>query len=364
MKIGIFTDLRFTSLSTPTGVTKHIIHMIDGLYHHPGIELIVLAAKDQLNKDGSIPPNNALSYLKARPLPYSWHRIYWQSFFLNAPHYDQYTSDLDWVYCLKNDYLPLKQTKYAVTFHGAHELDPYYPNPQGLKAYLTKKRSLKSYQRMVNQAQLILTVSEFLKQKTIEWFNASSSNIAVVGNGVEDEFFRSSFNYQPNNYFITVGGLNFLDGGDRIIELAQQMKTKGIHREIWVAGNQHENNLLQAAQGHNNIKLLGYLPKELLAEVMSNASALLFLTRYETFGIAAAEAMAIGLPVITNKNTAVAEIVMDAGIYVNPEKLNISEIETELKSKHLEMIQKGKEIANNYHWKNCSSKLIKAIQDK
>lgn len=364
MKIGIFTDLRFTELSMPTGVTKHIVQMIKGLYNQKEFELIVLAAKDQLNNKKAIPANNELSYLNVRPLPHSWHQLYWQSLFFNAPSYDQYTSDLDWVYCPKNDYLPLKNTRYAVTFHGAHELDPDYPNPKGLRSHMVKWRSRKSYHRMVRQAQLILTVSDFLKQKTIEWFDANPSKIVIVGNGVEEEFFQCGAKYS-NNYYLSVGGLNFLDGGDRIIKIATMLKEKNNKMEIRIAGNQNEPALMKQALALGNIKLMGYLTKNKLAEVMSNASALLFLPRYETFGIAAAEAMAVGLPVITMKNTAIPEIVKEAGIYVRGNNV-LETVENFILNKILweQYSIAGKQQAQQYKWDACIDKLYNALMTK
>ena len=48
--------------------------------------------------------------------------------------------------------------------------------------------------------------------------------------------------------------------------------------------------------------------------------ALLFLNTYETFGIAIAEAMVAGTPVIGTDSTAVPEIMGNAGIKMDPAK--------------------------------------------
>ena len=362
MKIGVFTDLRFTNLKTPTGVTKHIVQMVRGLYDQPETEIIILCTKDQVDDRGNIPSSNALSYLKARVLPYSWQYLYWKSLFLNITFFDRYTEDLDWVYCPKNDFLPLKKTKYAVTFHGAHELDPDYPNPKGIKHSLYKLRSRTRYKQMISQATTILTVSEFLKQKTIEWFQVDPSKIKIVGNGVEEDFYNiTADNYNSKGHLISVGGLNMLDGGDHVIEIAQSLKDIGDEREIFVAGNQHEPELLEKAKNLDNIKLLGYLYENELAKNMANASLLLFLTRYETFGIAAGEAMAVGIPVITTKSTAVPEIVGEAGIYVDIENLKDLSVDFLNRSDYENNIRLGKKIAANYKWSSCVDRLVKAL---
>ncbi|MDN5290929.1 MAG: hypothetical protein PWQ06_1168 [Anaerophaga sp.] len=364
MKIGIFTDLRFTALATPTGVTKHIIQMVNGLYNTPGIEVVILGAKDQLTTDGKVPGNNALAHIPARPLSHTWHQIYWSGLFFNTPLYNTYTTDLDWVYCPKNDYLPVSNTKLAITIHGAHELDPKYPNPKSFKHTLVKWRSKKHYSRITKNADLMLTVSEFLKSKTVQWFNPDPDNVKTVGNGVEEIFYNTAqtSKYNPQSYLLSVGGLNFLDGGDRILKLAKQLKELGLKKEIHIAGNQHEPSLLKEAKALNNIKLPGYLNKEQLAQTMAGASALLFLTRYETFGIAAAEAMAVGLPIITLQSTAVPEIVGNGGIYIK----TIDEITNLITSNPPFLSDKipiGKKIAENYHWDKCVQRLINALKE-
>lgn len=365
MKLGIFTDLRFTSLKTPTGVTKHIVQMVRGLYETEGIEVVVLAAKDQLTTSGNIPQNNELSYLEARRLPFNWHFIYWATFFFNTPLFDKYTQDLDLVYSPKNDYLPLSQTRYAVTFHGAHELDLDYPNSRGWLAYLNSMRSRKRYEQMLSQANIVFTVSEFLSKKTVEIFRMEPSKLKVIGNGVEDIFFKKGEKreYQPKGPFLAVGGLNYLDGGNRIIEFANELYKVNKSREIWVAGNQHDSSLLDIARKLDNIKILGYQTNVQLADTMSKSSALLYFTHYETFGIAAAEAIAVGLPVVTTRTTAVPEILGEAGIYIDPQNI-FNSVMLQLEKEDInDKISIGLEVSKRYHWSSCVQRLVQEFRN-
>lgn len=66
MDIRVFTDLRFTSYSYPTGVGKHIANMVKGLTGTAGNDLSLLAARDQAGLSGS------LSFLPIRTLPLPW----------------------------------------------------------------------------------------------------------------------------------------------------------------------------------------------------------------------------------------------------------------------------------------------------
>lgn len=60
-----------------------------------------------------------------------------------------------------------------------------------------------------------------------------------------------------------------------------------------------------------NIRIAGRLTEGALAETYARAHALLFPSRLEGFGLAAAEAMACGLPVITTRCSALPEVVQD-----------------------------------------------------
>jgi glycosyltransferase involved in cell wall biosynthesis len=358
MNIGVFTDLRFTSLKNPTGVTKHIYNIVKGLHNNLSNNLVLLVTKDQVDNLGKVPESNSLNFLNVRVLPYTWHQIQFLGLIFSFPNLDKFTNDLDLVYCPKNDFLPLRKTPYIATFHGAHELDPDYPNSINFKNKYLAIKSFINYKKIVKQASHIVTVSEFLKNKSNQQFSTELSKTIVIGNGVEEDFFEIG-NFQSYNidgHYIAVGGLNFLDGGDRLINIAKYLKKINSSKEIWIAGDQHDPELLNVAKELNNIKLLGYLNKDLLAKVMAKSSALLFFTRYETFGIAAVEAMAVGIPVFTLRSTAVPEIVGSAGFYFDNDELNIEEI-----FNNFDLIQEkillGKKRADDFHWNNCVERL-------
>lgn len=338
--------------------------MIQGLAKYPDVEIIILATKDQLTKEGEIPGNNSLAGFKARRLPLSWHIAYFLWLFTGLPYMDKYAKDLDWVYCPKNDFIPLKKVKTAITIHGAHEIDPDYPKDKSIKGRLTQIKSRLSYKRICKQSTILLTVSNFLKEQMIKWFNVSANKIVVTGNGIESVFFVNKGENKINKQLITVGGLNYLDGGDRIIKLAEYMTKIKSEYYILVVGNQHEELLLKKAQSLPNIRIAGYKPTKELAEIMQDSYALLFLTRYETFGITAIEAMASGLPVITCNSTAVPEIVGDAAIYVNPDKI----VDIYTKIERLDNIEyrksfivKGYKKSKSYTWDSCVLKLKEVL---
>jgi glycosyltransferase involved in cell wall biosynthesis len=289
------------------------------------------------------------------------------------PIADRWCENADWIYCPKNDFIPIRKSRVAVTVHGAHELDPQIPHQRTIGGRLNRLRRRTSYRRMLRQAALVLTVSDFLKEQMIRMFQVEPAKCCVVGNGVEPCFFQAASGEAGSSgepagrpFVLCVGGLNYLDGGDRVLRLASLLRTKTPDVKVLVAGSQHEEAMKGAAAELPNITLLGYVPAERLAMYMRDSFALVFPTRYETFGIAAAEAMAAGAPVITCRCTAVPEIVGDAAIYVDPDQPeSIVEALIALQSQQglrEELISRGHARARLYTWPACVDRLQQALE--
>ena len=69
----------------------------------------------------------------------------------------------------------------------------------------------------------------------------------------------------------------------------------------------------------DHVRLVGYLSDPTLAALYSCATALVWPTRYEGFGLPPLEAMACGCPVIVSGVSSLPEVVGDAGILLDPD---------------------------------------------
>lgn len=365
MKVCVFTDFRFVASNSPTGVGKHICQMVNGLATCPGYTIELARCRDQLFADGSgfhAYPSTVL------PFPWKLGEAIWTV--SGLPYADRWVKDVDWVYCPKNDYLPLRKARVAVTVHGAAELDPNFPKSTSLKSKIFQLRRRLGYHRLLRQADAVLVVSEFLAQQVNEWFGVPRKKIFIIGNGVEDVYFQAGRNPLPQEgqtpAILCVGGLNFTDGGDRIIQVAKHVQKRLPEARFLVAGAQHDERMLNVAKSVNNIDLLGYVAAPALAELMRTASLLFYPTRYETFGIAAAEAMAAGVPVVTCRSTAVPEIVADAGVYVDPDRYEdcaASIVDLIADSpRRQQIIAAGKARAKSFTWERCVQSLKQVLE--
>jgi len=373
LKIGIYADYRFVSGATPAGVSKHMCYMVKGLAGDERFNLSGLAAADQRDALG------ALSFLpcSALPLSFKTSRELWSC--LNAPKMERWCDGLEWIYCPNDDLIAVKKIKYAATFHGAPDLDRNFAMDQGVIARSAAWKKKLRYRKIVQRADLILVVSEWLKNLMAEQQSVDPERMAVVGNGVNESFFEAGRQRLQGPagltgeceslYVLAVGGLNRIDGGDYVVQLAQAMQRAGAKFRIKVAGSHNEPELVALAQTSGVVDLLGHVDEAEIVRLMSKAQLLYFPSRYETFGITVAEAMASGCPVVSSRCTALPEIVSDCGIYVEPQRSDdvldcVTDI-VENGSRTRELCARAYERAvAHYTWGRCVERLAESLIER
>jgi glycosyltransferase involved in cell wall biosynthesis len=106
----------------------------------------------------------------------------------------------------------------------------------------------------------------------------------------------------------------------------------------------------------------GYVPDEDLSSVYSGASAFVFPSLYEGFGLPPLEAMQCGTPVITSNTTAFPEVVGDAGLMVDPKDEDalcqaMLRVITDGNLRE-QLSTKGLERAKQFSWANCAAHTV------
>lgn len=224
--------------------------------------------------------------------------------------------------------------------------------------------------RILKHADRLLTVSEFTKQRLVELLGADEKRIVVIGKGVEDLYFERATPLavdlvRQRPYALVVGGLSVRKGGDIVLAVAKLLAERWPDIVIIVAGRS-EPELAAAAFELKNVNFVGYVDDRTLHSLLAHSICLLFPSRYEGFGIPAAEAMAAGAPVIVSTHPALAEVVGEVGfVGRTPEEMACQIARLERAPDHRAQLgELGRARARQFTWAACANRLINTFHGK
>ena len=128
----------------------------------------------------------------------------------------------------------------------------------------------------------------------------------------------------------------------------------------------HEPEYLGRAAAMSNVVVLGFEKIETIHRLLAHSVALLYLSRYDSFGIPIAEAMAAGVPVLYAPHAALPEVAGDVGVPVDPASPDrIAARIAELAADETARAQLGaagrRRAAERFRWRDCVRRLLDAL---
>ena len=146
-----------------------------------------------------------------------------------------------------------------------------------------------AYERAVRGMDIIITISETVRARTIKYLGHDSS---VVYPPCETERFQW---IEEGNYFLSTARVDPLKRVDLIVRAFKEMPDK---RLVVVSGGSDMANIKRMTEKAENIDVLGWVDDEKLCDLMGRSIATIYIPRDEDFGISPVESMAAGKPVI------------------------------------------------------------------
>ncbi|MBP2703189.1 glycosyltransferase [Microbispora sp. RL4-1S] len=105
---------------------------------------------------------------------------------------------------------------------------------------------------------------------------------------------------------------------DRPVLALRELRRRGVPAVLAVAGDGPRRRALEALAGDLPVRFLGHLSdRDLVARLFATADVTIAPGPVETFGLAALEALASGTPVVVSAESALPEVVADAGLAVD-----------------------------------------------
>jgi alpha-1,6-mannosyltransferase len=161
----------------------------------------------------------------------------------------------------------------------------------------------------------VVTPSRFAAD---EFTRIGATDVAVVPLGVDLDVFHPRAGGRPADAdrddnevrLVCVGRLSREKRPDLAIETLRTVRARGVPARLWMIGDGPRRGTLEARARGLPVVFTGHLhDRSELARLLAGADAALAPCPYETFGVAALEALACGTPVVAADRGAVPELV-------------------------------------------------------
>jgi glycosyltransferase involved in cell wall biosynthesis len=179
------------------------------------------------------------------------------------------------------------------------------------------------------RADVVLTPSRFSRQTIVDRYGVPAERIAISGRDVDP-----AFRAPPRSGLVAPFGLpprylhfpaNFWPHKDHATALGALAGLDGAHGDVALlltgaveTGWANVAEQIRALGLEQRVRMLGYLERPELVEVLRGADALLFPSRFEGFGAPVLEAFHVDTPVIATTAGAIPEVAGDAALLVEP----------------------------------------------
>ncbi len=181
--------------------------------------------------------------------------------------------------------------------------------------------------RLAPRVRSILTVSEFSRQRLIEYLQVDPSKIIAIPNGVDERFNRAATEAVPamrarlglpERYILFVGSLDPRKNLRGLLQAWEQISTRLDCPLVICGASSHVFRSAGIDRLPESVVLSGYVADEDLPALYAGASLFVYPSLYEGFGLPVIEAMACGTPVVCSSTTALGEVAGDAACLVDP----------------------------------------------
>lgn len=223
----------------------------------------------------------------------------------------------------------------------------------------------------VKHAKNIIAISEFTRSELMSLYHAPSDMITVVHNGMSNTDYTPIPMVPPlasqpaRPYILYVGRIEHKKNILKLVEAFAECKKKfHIPHQLMLVGSPGYgyDEITNAIKNHNlesDVIQPGYVPQEKMNLLMNQASAFVFPSQYEGFGIPILEALAAGIPVACSDIPPLREIGGNACWYFDQRNsavmaeviastLNAPSDERERKQ------QIGFETVKQFRWEQCA----------
>jgi glycosyltransferase involved in cell wall biosynthesis len=271
--------------------------------------------------------------------------------------------------------LPVKAKKRIVLIHDVYHLAATTIHP------IHRAYARLLLQTAINKSDRIITISEFSRSEIHKYLRVNGRNVHKISLGADhagchpehfeklEQAVRTRYSL-PADFLLFVGNVkphknlrNLVIAFSKLQE-PQFADLKLVivgKKDGFITGDKSLFDLVNQLGLTNRIVFTGFVENEHLPLLYHLATAFVFPSLYEGFGLPPLEAMAAGCPTLVSNTASMPEVCQDASIYFNgnnPDEIAAG-IKTVLQDEVLRqtMISKGLELVKRYTWKASATAL-------
>jgi glycosyltransferase involved in cell wall biosynthesis len=264
---------------------------------------------------------------------------------------------------------PIKKCQYIVTIHDVLFLD--YPQYFPL-LYRIKNRFL--FKKSAKKSDLVLTVSQYSKDKIEEHFNVS--NVKIIPNAVDPEYFKQynketevqivKRKYNLENYFLFVSRWEPRKNHHSLLKTFVENEHYKKYKIVFVGDDAIENKAYNSYYQflENDIKekvvRLKNVEFQDLVHLIRAARLSIYPSLAEGFGIPPLESIACGIPTVCSNTTAMSDFDFIGDCLFDP--LNTNDLNLKINNALNDNLleEKKHQVEKKYNW-NSSANFFKKL---
>jgi glycosyltransferase involved in cell wall biosynthesis len=235
--------------------------------------------------------------------------------------------------------IPSVEKPSVVTLHDVQHLDLPGMFPRSERRF----RSV-AWHRSARGAQLVIVMSEFVRDRAVEQLGLDPRRLRVIPLGLDhDELQPGTGEREP---FLLYPARRWPHKNhERLFEAFGLLRGERPELRLVLTGGG------DFADVPDGVDARGHVPRSEVVSLMQRASALVFPSLYEGFGLPPLEAMACGCPVASSNAASLPEVVGDAALLFDPhDPKAIADAVREVLAEPQPWIERGLAHAAQFSW--------------
>jgi glycosyltransferase involved in cell wall biosynthesis len=171
----------------------------------------------------------------------------------------------------------------------------------------------------VKRSRRLIAVSEATRADLVRFYGLSPQRITVVPHGVNPEFFALDRSH-AEPFLLCVSTLHPHKNLERLIRAYARSRRE--HKLVLAGMRGFHTAAIEKVIAdldlRNAVKITGWLPRQELLQLYARASAFVYPSLFEGFGMPVLEALAAGIPVACSEIPPLREVAADAALYFDP----------------------------------------------